>query len=300
MATSTFGLPVNATSKNIMKFGRRHLACLLLLFLSYSLDAQNLQSLVEAEKDFAKAAVEKSVRVAFLTFFDHHTIAFNNGQPVYGRRDWEKRKENNNYLFWWPVYADIAASGDFGYTTGPAVFGPDRSSKEAKGGIYYASVWKKDVNGTWKVLADLGSAIYNPSENLTSLKTASRAPHPVNDLGSEAKRELIALDRSYNEELNKSKESFDDSYFSDEARMHRRGIPPLTTPQAIKDFTDSQLYYFDHSDGNLSSSNDMAFTYGTVKIRTSKDGKDLISAACYMRVWKIEGGEWNIVLDVIN
>jgi ketosteroid isomerase-like protein len=194
------------------------------------------------------------------------------------------------------VYADIAASGDFGYTTGPAIFGPDRNSKEAKGGIYYSSVWKKDVNGNWKVLADLGSSVYNPSENLSTFKTSSRAPHPVNDIGTEAKRELVALDQSYNEELNKSKESFDDSYFSEEARVHRRGIPPLTTPQAIKEFTDKQTYYFDHSNGHVSSSNDMAFTYGTVKIKN----KDVITPACYLRVWKIEDGEWNIVLDVIN
>lgn len=300
MATSTFGQPVNAFCNNILKSGRGYLAYLLLLFLSHSLDAQNLQGLVEAEKDFAKTAIEKSVRTAFLTFFDNHTIAFNNGQPVYGRRDWEKRQETNGYLFWWPVYADIAASGDFGYTTGPAVFGPDRTTKEAKGGLYYASVWKKDVNGNWKVVADLGSSVYNPSENLVTFKTASRAPHPVNDLGTEAKRELIALDRSYNEELNKSKESFDDSYFSDEARIHRRGIAPLTTTESIKQFNDDSQYFFDHSDGQLSSSNDMAFTYGVVKIKNSKEGKGSIVPACYMRVWKIEDGEWNIVLDVIN
>ncbi len=270
------------------------------LFLSLALNAQDLQSLVNAEKAFAQTSVEKSVRTAFLEFFDRSTVAFNNGQPVLGRKDWERRKENNSYLFWWPVYADIAASGDFGFTTGPAVFGPDRSTKETKGGIYYSSVWKKDINGNWKVLADLGSAVYNPSENLSTFKTSSHQPHPVNDFGAEAKRELIALDRSYNEELNKAKASFDDSYFSDEARVHRRGIPPLTTALAIKNFTESEEYSFEHYDGHVASSNDMAFTYGTVKIIDNKDGKDVISPACYMRVWKVEGGEWSIVLDVIN
>lgn len=274
--------------------------CLLIFIFSFPSVAQDLQSLVNAEKDFAQTAVDKSVKTAFLEFFDRSTVAFNNGRPVLGRKDWEQRKENNNYLYWWPVYADIAASGDFGYTTGPAVFGPDRSTRETKGGIYYSSVWKKDIHGNWKVLADLGSAIYSPNENSGSLKTSSRQPHPVNDLGAEAKRELIALDRSYNEELNKARASFDESYFSDEVRMHRRGIPPLTTRQAITTFTETQGFSFDHSAGHVASSNDMALTYGTVKIISSKEGKDGIAPACYMRVWKIEEGEWSIVLDVIN
>jgi len=276
------------------------LTSLSLFFLSFALHAQDLESLVNAEKSFAKTSIEKSVRTAFLEFFDRNTIAFNNGQPGPGRKDWEKRKENNTYLFWWPVYADIAASGDFGFTTGPAVYGPDRNTKEARGGIYYSSVWKKDINGNWKVLADLGSAIYDPSENLTTFKTSTHQPHPVNDLGAVAKRELIALDRSYNEELNKTKASFDDSFFSDEARVHRRGIAPLTSTQAIENYKETAGYSFDHSEGHVASSNDMALTYGTVKIISSKDGKEVIEPACYMRVWKVEGGEWSIVLDVID
>lgn len=277
----------------------RYSILVVVFFTTLALKAQDLQSLVNAEKDFAQTAVEKSVRTAFLEFFDRSTIAFNNGEPVPGRKDWERRKENNNYLYWWPIYADIAASGDFGYTTGPAVFGPDRTTRETKGGIYYSSVWRKDINGNWKVLADLGSAIYNPTENLTSFKTSSHQPHPVNYLGAEAKRELIALDRSYNEELNKARASFDESFFSDEVRVHRRGIAPLTTLQAIKNFTETQGFSFDHSGGHVASSNDMAFTYGTVTIITG-NGKENISPACYMRVWKVEDGEWSIVLDVIN
>jgi ketosteroid isomerase-like protein len=270
------------------------------LLTSLALHAQDLESLVNAEKSFAKTSTEKSVRTAFLEFFDRSTVAFTNGQPVLGRKDWERRKESNSYLFWWPVYADIAASGDFGFTTGPAVYGPNRETKEASGGLYYSSVWRKDINGNWKVLADLGSSVYNPNDNLNTFKTSSHQPHPVNDLGAEVKRELIALDKSYNEGLNKAKISFDESYFSDEARVHRRNIAPLTTLQSIENFTETDGFSFDHYEGQVASSNDMAFTYGTVKIITNKDGKEAIEPACYLRVWKVEDGEWSIVLDVID
>lgn len=276
-------------------------ACLLILHLNLSLSAQDLHGLVDAEKAFAQTSVDKSTKAAFLTYFDHHTVAFSNGQAVIGRKEWEKRPEGNGYLFWWPVYADIAASGDFGYTTGPAVYGPDRSTREAKSGIYYSTVWQKDDTGRWKVLADLGSSTYNPSENLTMFKTSSRPAMARNDLNYDARRELSALDKSYNGELNEMKTSFDDAYFSDEARIYRHGIPPVVGAKAIAEFTDKGgWYYFQNLQSHLASSNDMALTYGLVKITTMKDGKEVVTNSSYMRVWKIEEGEWNIVLDVIN
>jgi ketosteroid isomerase-like protein len=281
--------------------GRHVVAGLLILHLSLSLSAQDLNSLVDAEKAFAQTSVDKSTKAAFLQYFDHHSVAFANGQAVAGKKEWERRPETNNYLFWWPVYADIAASGDFGYTTGPAVFGPDRSTREAKSGLYYSTVWQKDDTGRWKVLADLGSSIYSPSENLTTFKTSSRPAMARYDLNYEARRELSALDKSYNGELNELKTSFDDAYFSDEARIHRRGIPPVVGAKAIADFTDNGgWYFFQNLQSHLASSNDMALTYGIVKITTMKDGKEVVSNASYLRVWKIEEGEWNIVLDVIN
>ncbi|MEI9921567.1 MAG: nuclear transport factor 2 family protein [Bacteroidota bacterium] len=281
--------------------GRHLVACLLILHLTQSLSAQDLHSLVDAEKAFAQTSVDKSTKIAFLEYFDHHSVAFTNGQAVLGRKEWEKKPENNNYLFWWPIFADIAASGDFGYTTGPAIVGPDRSTREVKSGLYYSTVWQKDDNGRWKVLADLGSSVYSPSENLTTLKTSARPAVARNDITSEARRELSALDKSYNGELNELKTSFDDAYFSDEARIHRRGIAPVIGAKAIANFYDNGgLYFFENLQSHLASSNDMAVTYGAVKITSTKDGRPITTNACYLRVWKIEEGEWNIVLDVIN
>jgi len=49
--------------------------------------------------------------------------------------------------------------------------------------------------------------------------------------------------------------------------------------------------------GGSADSNDMFYTYGTVKT-TGADGK--ISDEKYFRVWKIEDGIWKIVLDVLS
>ncbi|MEJ0033951.1 MAG: hypothetical protein WDO15_28095 [Bacteroidota bacterium] len=106
-------------------------------------------------------------------------------------------------------------------------------------------MWQKDDNGRWKVLADLGSSVYSPSENLTTLKSSSHPTAARNDLNSEARRQLSALDKSYNGELNELKTSFDEAYFSDEGRIYRSGIAPVVGAKAIKNFSDNDgLYWF--------------------------------------------------------
>lgn len=269
-----------------------------LLFLSYlHANAQALEGIVNAEKAFAQTSVDKNTRAAFLEFFTDSTLAFNNGQPGYGRKDWEKRPEGNAYLFWWPVYADVAASGDFGYTTGPAVFGPDKSTKEVTGGIYYSSVWEKNADGQWKVLADMGSATYDPAENLRDLNTTKRTSKAQGKTTTSARAALMAKERSYNQRVLRKKTSFDASQFSSEGRVHRRGVSPVVSQPVIKTYVEDRKYFvFEQVGGKIASSNDMAFTYGKVKFSLEK----VMTSACYMRVWKFEDGDWKIVLDVIG
>jgi hypothetical protein len=119
-----------------------------------------LQSLIDAEKNFAQTSVDQNIKSAFLGSLDDNGIVFKNGEPVNGLQNWEAEAENDGYLFWWPVFADISASQDLGYTTGPAVFGESRTNPEPIGGIYYSSVWRNNKGGIWKVVVDLGSSTF--------------------------------------------------------------------------------------------------------------------------------------------
>lgn len=67
----------------------------------------------------------------------------------------------NVSLVWDPDRADIAASGDLGWTTGEFVStftAPDGSVTEGRG--RYVSIWRLQADGSWKVVMDLG----NPTE----------------------------------------------------------------------------------------------------------------------------------------
>lgn len=262
--------------------------------------AQDLESLFEAEKAFAQASVDKSIKAAFLGSFDRNTVAFANGEPIAGYERWEKREEDlKPYAFWWPVYADIAASGDFGYTTGPVLTSRDRSAPATRG-IYYASVWKKNSEGTWKVVADHGSAAYEGTDNVKALVTSSIPSKAVIKPSAEAKKTLVDLDQSYNNKVNATSTHLDYNYFGIEGRVHRLSVKPLITPQAIREYKADGKFAFEQTGGEVASSNDMAVTHGKVKVTVVKDGKETVLPMCYMRVWKVLNGEWKLVLDVIS
>ena len=71
--------------------------------------------------------------------------------------------DKNNRLTWSPVGADIAASGDLGYTWGTFEFhSKDKDGKDVVDQGKYMSVWKKQADGSWKVAVDMGNASKRP------------------------------------------------------------------------------------------------------------------------------------------
>ena len=68
--------------------------------------------------------------------------------------------ENASTLVWSPVYADVAESGDLGYTWGRYVMTyPDSDGELAKINGYYFTIWKRQSDGTWKFVLDGGNTV---------------------------------------------------------------------------------------------------------------------------------------------
>jgi len=116
--------------------------------------ASDFDELVAAERAFAADASARNTRDAFLAAYDEDGIAFAPG-PRNGHRVWEKRPVNKTRLEWAPEVAEIAASGDLGYTSGPWRITPEGDEKPSAFGHYF-SVWRKDGEGKWKLLLDHG------------------------------------------------------------------------------------------------------------------------------------------------
>jgi len=120
--------------------------------------------LIKLEADFAKAVAEHG-RAAFVTYFAEDGVELEDGGGVTTREEMKKQPAwaEGTSLTWTPVRADMAASGDLGFTYGNYVF----KSKNKEGQIVtnygkYVSVWKKRSDGSWKVVVDMGNSSPEP------------------------------------------------------------------------------------------------------------------------------------------
>jgi ketosteroid isomerase-like protein len=115
--------------------------------------------MVNTEQSFSKMAEEQNARDAFLAFIADDGLLFRPG-AVNGKKWMQEHpvppSDKNPLLAWQPAFAGMSASGDMGFTTGPWEFKADRSDEKPSGYGHFVTVWKKQADGTWKFVVDLG------------------------------------------------------------------------------------------------------------------------------------------------
>jgi len=116
------------------------------------------------EGDFAKAVAERG-HDAFVSYFAEDGVELEDGGGIKTKDDMQKESAwpPDFSLTWAPVKAEMAASGDMGYTYGNYVL----KSKDNDGKLVtrygkYASIWKKQIDGSWKVVLDMGNSSPEP------------------------------------------------------------------------------------------------------------------------------------------
>jgi ketosteroid isomerase-like protein len=142
---------------------------LLLLLAAFLLGAlANSQSdgsaaLVKIEGEFMKAAADHGSQ-GYLSYYSDDAVEVPNGQAFLpGKENIAKTMgfldNPDNHLTWAPVGAGIASSGDLGYTYGTYEFtSKDKDGKPVVDKGKYATIWKKQKDGSWKVALDMGNS----------------------------------------------------------------------------------------------------------------------------------------------
>jgi ketosteroid isomerase-like protein len=117
--------------------------------------------LFDLEARFARDVREKG-GAAFADWFAGDAVALSNGQaPVIGRvaiaksANWSPK---DYQLTWTPTEAQMGPSGDMGYTWGHF----EGRSKDVNGNPVvtsgrYMTIWRKEPDGSWKVVLDAGA-----------------------------------------------------------------------------------------------------------------------------------------------
>lgn len=121
------------------------------------------QALLDADKAFARETGENGLE-GFLSFFAEDATIFPPNSPILRgkariREHYAKAFGTPGFrLTWTPIDADVAENGDLGYTYGTF----EMSKQDASGRLLsrsgkYCTIWKKQSDGRWKVVADIGN-----------------------------------------------------------------------------------------------------------------------------------------------
>jgi len=282
----------------------RILALTLLTFLMQAQMA--LQQMVKTEQAFSRMAEDKNTRDAFIAFIADDGVLFR-PDAVNGKK-WllehpPPPSDKRPLLAWQPAFAAMSAAGDLGFTTGPWEAKADRSDVKPAGYGHFVTVWKKQQDGTWKFVVDLGinhpmsggpQRLWQPPEQ--------KQPAKVNMVDvAIARRALLDWDGAYLERSLKHGliKAFM-SHASPDIRLYRNGNLPFIGRAASANALESVkgTVNWTPRDGDVSHSGDLGYTRGTYEItdatnRVSERGN-------YVRIWRKEGGAWRIVLDVAN
>jgi ketosteroid isomerase-like protein len=123
--------------------------------------------LLRLEADFMKAAAERGSQ-GYMSYYAEDAAELPNGADMFRGKESIAKTMNflddkNNHLTWKPVYADMAASGDLGYTYGTFEFrSKDKEGNPSVEYGKYVSIWKKQKDGSWRVVMDMGNSSPSP------------------------------------------------------------------------------------------------------------------------------------------
>jgi ketosteroid isomerase-like protein len=277
-----------------MKTDMRLAAIVVLLALSVVAQGQSaLHDMVKTEQAFSKMAEEKNTRDAFMAFIADDGLLFRPG-AVNGKK-WMLEHpapppgDKKPLLAWQPSYAGMAASGDMGFTTGPWEAKADIKDEKPQGYGHFVTVWKKQADGSWKFVVDLGishpqsggpQTLWTPS--ITGKKEAFK---PV-DLTS-ARKALLDRDQAYDV-------AEFAAYASPDVRLYRTNSLPFIGREAslaALGKTTGQVKWHPIA-ADVSQAGDLGYTHGTYEAASERGS--------YVRIWKKEHGQWRIVMDVTN
>lgn len=122
------------------------------------------QAILEADREFDRVTAAKGAD-GWTSFFAENGRMFqSNGQIIAGKKAIREAMAPlfagaANSLRWRPVTAEVAQSGELGYTTGESLLrmvGADGKLMIRPG--RYVTIWRRQPDGSWKVELDIGAS----------------------------------------------------------------------------------------------------------------------------------------------
>jgi ketosteroid isomerase-like protein len=259
-------------------------------------------SLVQNEYDFAAAVAKQGVRDGFLQYLDKQAIGFS-PTPANAYDAYSKSKPGGTAkLLWYPTYALLASSGDFGVDTGPWTYeavGKDGKSVTAHG--EWLTVWHRDKAGQWKALFDGGIDHDVPSTEkaldhdaqVARMKASAGTAAKVEDVHDQmVQAESVFSNEASDHSL---REAYQGSGSADLRLLLDKSPPILGRDLAVKIAPDATSgLVWAPMGGGAAKSGDLGYVYGETYRRA--DAKHATPVGVYMHVWRREADDWKLLI----
>jgi ketosteroid isomerase-like protein len=260
-------------------------------------------TVIEAEYAFAKSAKPLGVRGAFLKYLATDSIICSPG-PVNGIVSTEAGEPNADTLEWYPALSHTAASADLGYTTGPWTYRTADGKTEVNG--TFLSVWRKQPDGSWRVVVDCGVNHPKPAALPTGLAIPA-APATIAAKTSGAQATGSWIDPVANADVQFAASATNNpttalgDFSAPDVHVLTRGVAPaigVKSGQAVIDATSKKLgTTWRHVFASESADGTLGYTWGYIG-----DPKSEKPAGAYVNVWQKErsGAPWKIVAQALQ
>ena len=249
---------------------------------------------VAAERAFAADGQKLGVKTSFLKHSTPTALMMGPG-PINAHRALSVQPDpvpgDPTHLFWWPVWAGMALSGDMGFTSGPI-------SVDGKRGGYYFTVWRKQADGGWKWIYDGGglgeskddAGPDGPVAPAPAASARSASPAIAMAEVSDAEAELAARART-------DQKAAYMAYLAPGGRIYTPGQPVAPDREALGRQLDTYgaSIAFDAIGGEASAAGDLAWTYGAAEWTEGRQ----VRQGHYVRVWQKHADGWKLTFAQI-
>lgn len=258
-----------------------------------------LTQMIDAERAFAARALVVGWKQSFLEYFAEDAVGFD-GEAGLAKEQIAKSPDPpaDLQLIWEPRYGDVAASGDLGFLTGPV-----RNVRKSRDNgrprhSNYASIWKRQRDGSFKVVMDFGVNTPGPVQFATGFTRApgSRFSGDYDDTTPP----LSAADGVLNAGLRTGQADAYRGRLAPGVRFHRQNVMPVVGDRAALRWLATQPAYsvIDSRFAEAARSGDLGYTWGSYVVGPAKKPTQ---QGFYIRVWQRErNGQWHVVLDALQ
>lgn len=269
------------------------LAALFLILYSTNIFAQKsveIEKLIENERNFAKTAETKNTKQAFLDFLSDDSLMFT-PDKVDGKTYWNARSVTSSSLVWYPVFADVSSNGALGYTTGHAELRPEGKTGAKIFYSDFATIWRRQTDGSWKATLDVGIS----HDKLPSEDMKWSSPKDAETIGENKSPAANSVNNFFDTATTKGLSKAYKTYAADYVRFLREGkLPIIGKNNALAEVGKDKVTFGKNM--TLQSAGDLGYVVTSYEL---KNGDKITEKGNIIQFWKLIGGKWQIVLDVV-